>query len=67
MEESEEEGEMEAPLAGADLKARALGMDSVLPDGVDIVVPSSVIDLCKPGNEMPMVGEAPEQLYMVLQ
>ncbi|KAL7536764.1 hypothetical protein ACHAXR_007382 [Thalassiosira sp. AJA248-18] len=72
MEESEEEeGEMTAPPApggeGA-VPARAPGMDSVLPDGVDSVVPSSAIDLRKPGDETPMVGEGPpKQLYTVLQ
>ena len=46
-EESEEEGEMEAP-PRAGVPARAPGMDSVLPEGVDSVVPSSAIDLRKP-------------------
>mmetsp|Transcript_24233 Transcript_24233/g.50777 ORF Transcript_24233/g.50777 Transcript_24233/m.50777 type:complete len:616 (+) Transcript_24233:69-1916(+) len=73
MEESEEEGEatMEAPPADAEAAARAPGMDSVLPDGVDSVVPSSAIDLRKPGDETPMTvgGESaqPKQLYTVLQ
>lgn len=68
MEESEEEGEMPAPLEdGAVAGGRAPGMDSVLPDGVDSVVPSSAIDLRKPGDETPIVGEAPKQLYTVLQ
>ena len=67
MEESEEEGEMEAPPTGAGVPARAPGMDSVLPDGVDSVVPSSAINLRKHGDEMPMVSEAPKQLYTVLQ
>ena len=67
MEESEEEGEMEAPPAGAGVPACTPGMDSVLPDGVDSVVPSSAIDLRKPGDETPMVSEAPKQLYTVLQ
>jgi len=69
MEESEEEGEMAPPppaVAGA-APARAPGMDSVLPDGVDSVVPSSAIDLRKPGDETPIVGEAPKQLYTVLR
>lgn len=69
MEESEEEGEMAPPppVAGVEDASRAPGMDSVLPDGVDSVVPSSAIDLRKPGDETPMVGEAPKQLYTVLQ
>ena len=70
MEESEEEeGEMPAPPAVAEggVPVRAPGMDSILPDGVDSVVPSSAIDLRKPGDETPMIGEAPKQLYTVLQ
>ena len=71
MEESDEEGEMAPPPPGAggdDMSSRAPGMDSVLPDGVDSVVPSSALDLRKPGDETPMVGEAPpKQLYTVLQ
>ncbi|EED88970.1 hypothetical protein THAPSDRAFT_269780 [Thalassiosira pseudonana CCMP1335] len=68
MEESseEEEGELEAPTGEAAV-SRAPGMDSVLPDGVDSVVPSSAIDLRKPGDETPMVGDAPKQLYTILQ
>eukprot|EP00956_Cyclotella_meneghiniana_P034661 scaffold107230_cov69-Cyclotella_meneghiniana.AAC.4 len=72
-EEEEEEGEekMQPPATAADgMVNRAPGMDSVLPDGVDSVVPSSAIDLRKPGDETPMVGDAPkqpQQLYQVLQ
>jgi hypothetical protein len=40
-------------------------LESVLLDGVDSVVPSSALDLHKPGDEMP--GGAPKQLYKVLQ
>ena len=40
-------------------------MDSVLPDGVDSVVPTSGIDLRKPGDETP--GGPPKQLYSVLR
>ena len=49
MEDSEEEGQMEAPPAvnGAGVPIRAPGMDSVVPDGVDSIVPSSAIDLRK--------------------
>jgi splicing factor 3B subunit 2 len=70
-ESEEEEGEetMEPPAAEGTV-SRAPGMDSVLPDGVDSVVPSSAIDLRKPGDETPMVGDAPkqpQQLYTVLQ
>ncbi|KAL9189693.1 hypothetical protein ACHAXT_009368 [Thalassiosira profunda] len=66
--EDEEEGETPAPPAGgAAAVSRAPGMDSVLPDGVDSVVPSSAIDLRKPGDETPMAGDAPKQLYTVLQ
>ncbi|KAL3805817.1 hypothetical protein HJC23_007778 [Cyclotella cryptica] len=70
-EEEEEEGEekMEPPM-GEGTVSRVPGMDSVLPDGVDSVVPSSAIDLRKPGDETPMVGDAPKQprqLYTVLQ
>ena len=67
-ESSEEEGEMPPPDAKAKAGAgaeRAPGMDSVLPDGVDSVVPSSALDLRKPGDETPMAGE-PKQLYTVL-
>jgi hypothetical protein len=43
-------------------------MDSVLPDGVDSVVPSSAVDLRKPGDETPMTaGGPPKQLYTVLR
>ena len=43
-------------------------MDSVLPEGVDSVVPSSAIDLRKqPGDVTPMVNGPPKQLYTVLQ
>lgn len=71
-EEEEEEGEeMEPPATSNDNAiSRAPGMDSVLPDGVDSVVPSSAIDLRKPGDETPMVSEGPkqpQQLYQVLQ
>ena len=70
MEESDEEGEMAPPPpppGAGDDASRAPGMDSVLPDGVDSVVPSSAIDLRKPGDETPITGEAPKQLYTVLQ
>lgn len=70
MEESEEEEEEEhlaVPEGTADAGSRAAGMDSVLPDGVDSVVPSSAIDLRKPGDETPMINEGPKQLYTVLQ
>ena len=69
MEESEEEegAQLEIPDGAAAAEARAAGMDSVLPDGVDSVVPSSAIDLRKPGDETPMINEGPKQLYTVLQ
>lgn len=77
-EEEDEEGEgeektMQPPGTGTAAEgtvSRVPGMDSVLPDGVDSVVPSSAIDLRKPGDETPMVGDAPkqpQQLYQVLQ
>jgi splicing factor 3B subunit 2 len=69
-EEEEEEGqELEVPNNSyINNNQRAPGMDSVLPDGVDSVVPSSAIDLRKPGDETPMVGDVPKkQLYQVLQ
>ncbi|KAL7430233.1 hypothetical protein ACHAXH_004518 [Discostella pseudostelligera] len=68
-EEEEEEGQIAPPLtAGGKCVVRALGMDSVLPDGVDSVVPSSAVDLRKPGDETPMtVGGPPKQLYTILQ
>jgi len=69
-EESEEEGEEMAPPAAVEgTIARAPGMDSVLPDGLDSVVPSSAIDLRKPGDQTPMASEGPKQpqtLYTVL-
>jgi len=68
MEESEEEdGQLVVPDGTVDAESRAAGMDSVLPDGVDSVVPSSAIDLRKPGDETPMLNEGPKQLYTVLQ
>jgi hypothetical protein len=33
---------------------RAPGMDSVLPDSVDSVLPSLAINLCMPGDKMPV-------------
>jgi hypothetical protein len=43
----------------------------LLPDGVDSVLPSSAVDLCKPGDETPMTmiggGGPPKQLYRVLR
>ena len=68
MEESEEEedGQLEIPDGATDAGSRAAGMDSVLPDGVDSVVPSSAIDLRKPGDETPMINAGPKQLYTVL-
>ena len=44
-------------------------MDLVLPDGVDSVVPTSGIDLRKPGDEtlIVTVGGPPKQLYSVLR
>lgn len=68
-EEEEEEGQIAPPpTAGGKSVVRALGMDSVLPDGVDSVVPSSAVDLRKPGDETPMtVGGPPKQLYTILQ
>ncbi len=46
-------------------------MDSVLPDGVDSVLPSSAVDLCKPGDETLVTetegGGPPNQLYTVLR
>ena len=74
-EEEEEEGQIAPPIAGGEQNViRALGMDSVLPDGVDSVVPTSAIDLRKPGDETPMttmvgggVGLPPKQLYTILQ
>jgi splicing factor 3B subunit 2 len=69
MEESEEEdGQLEVPKDGVAFEvSRAAGMESVLPEGIDSVVPSSAIDLRKPGDETPMVNEGPKQLYTVLQ
>ena len=85
MDESEEEDGQEAEGGGVAKDAGAAagvttsGMHSVLPDGVDSVVPSSAIDLRKqPGDETPMVGATaaavaaassgpPKQLYTVLQ
>jgi splicing factor 3B subunit 2 len=68
MEESEEEnGHLVVPDGTTDAESRAAGMDSVLPDGVDSVVPSSAIDLRKPGDETPMLNAGPKQLYTVLQ
>ncbi len=62
----EEEGQMMAPpppSAGATATGggavRAPGMDSVLPDGVDITVPSSAVDLRKPGNETLVTAGGP--------
>ena len=66
-EEEEEDGQMVVPEGATDSVSRAAGMDSVLPDGVDSVVPSSAIDLRKPGDETPMINEGPKQLYTVLQ
>jgi splicing factor 3B subunit 2 len=72
-EEEEEEGQMMAPPppsagGGASAIGAASGMDSVLPDGVDSVVPSSAVDLRKPGDETPMTaGGPPKQLYTVLR
>jgi splicing factor 3B subunit 2 len=74
-EQEEEESQMIVPplSAGGDhVVVRTLGMDSVLPDGVDSVVPSSAVDLRKPGDETPMmtgavVGGPPRQLYTILQ
>ena len=66
-EEEEEDGQLEVPDTAADSESRAAGMDSVLPDGVDSVVPSSAIDLRKPGDETPLHNEGPKQLYTVLQ
>ena len=71
MEESEEEGEMERWRDGemealpieAGAPACTPGMDPVLPDGVDSIVPSLSIDL---RNETHMVVEAHRQLHMVL-
>ncbi|KAL7452873.1 hypothetical protein ACHAWC_004585 [Mediolabrus comicus] len=58
MEESEEEegAQLEIPDGAAAAEAR-----------VDSVVPSSAIDLRKPGDETPMINEGPKQLYTVLQ
>jgi len=53
------------PVAAGIGIVRAPGMDSVLPDGVDSVVPTSGIDLRKPGDETP--GGPPKQLYSVLR
>jgi splicing factor 3B subunit 2 len=76
-EDEQEEGEsqMNAPplsAGGEHVVVRTLGMDSVLPDGVDSVVPSSAVDLRKPGDETPMMADAvaggpPKQLYTILQ
>ena len=66
-ESDEEDGQLEVPDGTADAESHAAGMDSVLPDGVDSVVPSSAIDLRKPGDETPMLNEGPKQLYTVLQ
>mmetsp|Transcript_20162 Transcript_20162/g.41962 ORF Transcript_20162/g.41962 Transcript_20162/m.41962 type:complete len:632 (+) Transcript_20162:68-1963(+) len=79
-ESEEEEGEEKEKHVGkqhhhAGAASTVSGMQSVLPDGVDSVVPSSAIDLRKqPGDETPMVGGAaaaasgpPKQLYTVLQ
>lgn len=75
MEESEEEEGEEPGQSAADPgkngAAVTSGMDSVLPDGVDSVMPSSAIDLRKqPGDETPMAGATatgpPKQLYTVL-
>jgi hypothetical protein len=56
---------------GVGAAPRAPGMDSVLPDGVDSVVPSSAVDLRKPGDETPVTttggGGPPRQLYTVLR
>ncbi|KAL3809899.1 hypothetical protein ACHAXA_008551 [Cyclostephanos tholiformis] len=68
-ESEEEEGQMMAPpppsAGGLATIGRSPGMDSVLPDGVDSVVPSSALDLRKPGDETP--GGPPKQLYTVLR
>lgn len=79
-ESEEEEGEEKEKHVGkrhhdAGAASTVSGMQSVLPDGVDSVVPSSAIDLRKqPGDQTPMVGGAaaaasgpPKQLYTVLQ
>jgi splicing factor 3B subunit 2 len=65
--ETDEQDELPLPPPGAAgiVTVRAPGMDSVLPDGVDSVVPTSGIDLRKPGDETP--GGPPKQLYSVLR
>jgi hypothetical protein len=56
---------------GVGAMPRAPGMDSFLPDDVDSVLPSSAVDLCKPGDETPVTvtggGGPPKQLYTVLR
>ena len=60
--ESKEEREMEAPPAGGSgaggVPTRALRINSVLPDGVDSIVPSSAIELQNTGGKTPMLGES---------
>ncbi len=50
---------------GGGAVVRSKCMDLVLLDGVDSAVPSSALELCKPGDKMP--GGPPKQLYTVLQ
>jgi hypothetical protein len=50
---------------GGGAMVRSRHMELVPLNGINSVVPSSALDLCKPGDKMP--GGPPKQLYTVLQ